>query len=151
MDLLEQFSRDNIIKNLSAYEVYYQVALGSLINETKAFKIDSQIDFQETLGSIYELINDLKCITNANDIYEQEFRKQAAMDAVQNFINENIELVKEGTFNVEPIINKINDNLFFNEKMLEICEKEKIHHLKKWEKVITQEISKTIQDSIKQL
>lgn len=151
MNVLEQFTQKNIIKNLSAYEVYYQVALGSLINETKTYKVDSNIDFQEALGSIFELIHDLKCLDNANEIYEAELRKQAAMDAVQNFINENMELVKTGTFDVEPIINEINDNLFFKVQMLDICEKEKEIHTQKWGKIITKEVATQIQDSIRQL
>jgi len=151
MNILEQFTQENIIKNLSSYEVYYQVALGSLINETKAVKVDSNVDFKEALGSIFELIHDLKCLDNANEIYESELRKQAAMDAVQNFVNENLELVKTGAFDVEPIINKINDNLFFKVQMLEICEKEKEVHSQKWKEIITKEIAIQIQDSIRQL
>jgi len=151
MNILEQFTQENIIKNLSSYEVYYQVALGSLINETKAYKVDSNVDFQEALGSIFELIHDLKCLDNANEIFEQELSKQAAMDAVQNFINENLELVKSGTFDVEPIINQINDNLFFTPQMLDICENEKAAHLKKWKAIVTHEVAQQIQDSIRQL
>lgn len=151
MNILEQFTRKKIINNLGSYEVYYQVALGSLINETEANTIDTNIEFQFALGSIYELINDIKCLDNAQEIFETELQKQSAMDAVQNFVNENLEWVKNGKFNVEPIINQINDGLFFNETMLEICEKEKERNINKWEDIITNEISITIQNSIKEL
>jgi len=148
MDLLEQFTQEHIIKNLSVYEVCYQVALGSLINETNANNIDPNIEFQSALGSIYELINEIKSIENASEIYDNELRKQAAMDAVQNFVNANLELVKAGTFDVEPIINKINDGLFFNPTMLEICNNEIISNTSKWESIITDELACAIHESI---
>lgn len=151
MDVLEQFTQESIIKNLSMYEVCYQVALGSLINETKANNIDPNIEFQSALGSIYELINEIKSIENASEIYDNELRKQAAMDAVQNFVNANLELIKSGTFNVEPIINKINDGLFFNPTMLEICNNEIISNTSKWQSIITDELACAIHESILQM
>ena len=151
MNLLEQFTKENMIKNIGEYEVYYQVALGSLINETNAYKIDSTVNFQEALSSIFELINDLKCIDNASEIYENELRKQAAMDAVQNFVNENLELVKSKHIEVEPIINKINDNLFFTQTMIDICNNEKKENITKWQNIITDEIATAIYEEIKKL
>ena len=151
MDLLEQFTQERIIKNLSVYEVCYQVALGSLINETNANNIDPNIEFQSALGSIYELINEIKSIENASEIYDNELRKQAAMDAVQNFVNANLELIKAGTFDVEPIINKINDGLFFNPTMLEICNNEIISNTTKWQSIITEELALAIHKSVLQM
>lgn len=151
MNILEQFTHEKIINNLASYEVYYQVAMGSLINETNANTVDTNIEFQFALGSIYELINDIKCLDNALEIFETELQKQSAMDAVQSFVNTNLELVKKGELNVEPIINQINDGLFFNEVMLKICAKEKEKNINKWKDIITPEISIAIQDSIKEL
>lgn len=151
MNVLNQFSRENIINNLSSYEVYYQVALGSLINETKSNNIDSNIEFEVALGSILELLLDIKDLDNANDIYEKELEKQSSMDAVQYFVNQNLDLVKSGTFNVEPIINQINDEKFFNETMLKIYNNEKINNKNKWESIITEEIATSIYNQIKEL
>lgn len=151
MNILNQFSRENIINNLSSYEVYYQVALGSLINETKSSNIDSNIEFEVALGSILELLLDIKDLNNANDIYEKELEKQSSMDAVQYFVNQNLALVKSGTFNVEPIINKINDEKFFNETMIKIYNNEKVNNKNKWESIITEEIATSIYNQIKEL
>jgi len=151
MNLLEQFNQKNLIKNLSSYEVYYQVAVGNLINETHVKGIDGQVDLQDALSSIYEMIREIRCLDNAHDILDDELRKQAAMDAVQNFVNENLALVKSKTIEVEPLINDINDGFFFKEEMLAICNSAKIHATEKWEQIITPEITQAIQDSIKQL
>lgn len=151
MNVLNQFSREHIINNLSSYEVYYQVALGSLINETKSNNIDSNIEFEVALGSILELLLDIKDLDNANDIYEKELEKQSSMDAVQYFVNQNLDLVKSGTFNVEPIINQINDEKFFNETMIKIYNNEKINNKNKWESIITEEIATSIYNQIKEL
>lgn len=151
MDLLAQFTKEKIIQNLSTYEIYYQVALGSLINETKATDIDPTIDFQVALGSIYEFINEIKTIENIELIYEQELRKQAAMDAVQNFINKNLGLVKTGTFDLESIINNINENQFFNPTLQELCQKEIKSNVIKWETIITQDVAAVVYESLLQL
>jgi len=151
MNLLEQFNQKNLIKNLSSYEVYYQVAVGNLINETHVKSIDGQVDLQDALSSIYEMIREIRCLDNAHDILDNELRKQAAMDAVQNFVNENLDLVKSKSIDVEPLINDINDGFFFKEEMLAICNSAKIHATEKWEQIITPEITQAIQDSIKQL
>ena len=151
MNLLEQFKQKNLIENLSSYEVYYQVAVGNLINETHVQGIDSEVDLQDALSSIYEMIREIRCLDNAHDILESELRKQAAMDAVQNFVNENLELVKNKTIDVEPLINDINDGFFFKEEMLAICNSAKPHALEKWTEIITPKITQAIQDSIKQL
>jgi len=151
MNLLEQFTQKNLIENLSSYEVYYQVAVGNLINETHVTSIHGEVDLQDALSSIYEMIREIKCLDNAHDILDDELRKQAAMDAVQNFVNENLELVKSKNIDVEPLINDINDELFFKEEMLAICNSAKPHAIQKWETIITAEITQAIQDSIKQL
>ena len=109
MNVLEQFTQEKITTNLGSYEVYYQVALGSLIKQTNANNINGEVEFQFALGSIYDMIHDIKCLDDAQEIFETELQKQAAMDAVQHFVNENLELVKTGKFNVEPLINQIKD------------------------------------------
>ncbi len=151
MYVLEQFKKDRIISNLGSYEVYYQVALGSLINETGINNVESEIDLQNALSSIYEMCQDIKCLDNATEIFENELRKQAAMDAVQHFVNENLALIKNKEFDVEPIINKINDDLFFERTMIELCKKEKDTNIIKWKKIITDEIATSIYNSIKEL
>ncbi|NQY94291.1 MAG: hypothetical protein HRT43_09020 [Campylobacteraceae bacterium] len=151
MNLLEQFTQEKLIENLSSYEVYYQVSVGNLINETHVKSINGEVDLQDALSSIYEMIREIRCLDNALDIFDKELRKQAAMDAVQNFVNENLELVKSKNIEVEPLINDINDNLFFKEEMLAICKSAKPHAMQKWETIITPQITQAIQDSIKQL
>ncbi|AXH09336.1 hypothetical protein CP960_08015 [Malaciobacter halophilus] len=151
MDLQRHFSKKNIINNLAKYDMYYQISTGKLINITNTKDIDTNIEFQYALGSIYELLKDLQKLENAQELFEDELRNQAAMDAIQNFINNNMQLVKDEKIKIEPIINDINDGNFFNRTMIEICEQNQDKQLKKWGEVITDELATAILQSLKEL
>jgi ketol-acid reductoisomerase len=73
------------------------------------------------------------------------------MDATQNFINNNMQLVKDKKIEIEPIINDINDGNFFNRTMIEICEQNQEKQLKKWEEVITDKLATAILQSLQEL
>ncbi len=150
MNIQEHFSREKIIDNLARYELFYQVALGSLI-KTNSKEISFDIEFQLALGSIYELLKDIQGFENFNEIFETELSKQSAMDAVQNFVNENLEAVKNGELKVEEIINNINDNNFFNETMINICTENLDKQIQKWESIITAELALAIMQSLIEL
>ncbi|RXK00219.1 hypothetical protein CRU98_03415 [Arcobacter sp. CECT 8986] len=152
MDIERHFSKENIIENLAKYDMYYQISVGKLINITnKTNNITTDIEFQYALGSIYELLKDLEKLENGDDLFESELRNQAAMDATQNFINENLEFVKNEEIEVEPIINDINDNNFFNRTMIEICEDNHTKQIEKWTLIITDELASAIKESLKEL
>ena len=147
----KHFTRNEIINNLAKYELYYQVTLGNLISLTNTKEIDYEVEFQLALGSIYELLKDLKTLDDMSISFDDELRKQAAMDSVQNFANVNLEILKSGEIKIEKIVNHINDGLFFNEAMKVICDENIDEQVKKWEKVITQDLAKKILDSIQEL
>lgn len=147
----KHFTRNEIINNLAKYELYYQVTLGKLISLTNTKEIDYEVEFQLALGSIYELLKDLKTLDDKSISFDDELRKQAAMDSVQNFANENLEILKSGEIKIEKIVNHINDGLFFNEAMKVICDENLDEQVKKWEKIITQDLAKKILDSIQEL
>lgn len=151
MNLERHFSKNNIIENLAKYDMYYQISIGKLINITKNNEASTQIEFQYALGSIYELLKDLQTLDNGKDLFEEELRKQAAMDATQNFINENLEAIKTSKIEIEPIINDINDGFFFNRTMIEICQSNHNKQLEKWSEIITDEVATAIMQSLKQL
>lgn len=150
MNIESHFKKENIINNLAKYEMFYQVALGSLIGITKSNPINYEIEFQYALGSIYELIKDIESFEEEIN-FEEELRKQSAMDALQNFVNENLELVKQGELNVENFVNHINDGQFFNEAMQEICDQNIDTQVLKWEAIITDELADSIMHSLKEL
>lgn len=151
MNIEEEFSKEKLTITMAKYEMYYQVALGNLISQTQANDMSYDIDFQQALGALYELFMDLKDFSYAQEVLEKELQKQAAIDAVQNFVNEHLELVKEKKFELEPIINKINDEEFFNVAMIEVCKQQIDNQVLAWEEVITDELSEQIIASIEQL
>ena len=147
----KHFTRNEIINNLAKYELYYQVTLGNLISLTNTKEIDYEVEFQLALGSIYELLKDLKTLDDKSISFDDELRKQAAMDSVQNFANVNLEILKSGEIKIEKIVNHINDGLFFNEAMKVICYENLDEQIEKWEKIITQDLAKAILASILEL
>lgn len=151
MNIEKHFKKENIIENLAKYEMFYQVALGSLIAVSNTKPINNEIEFQYALGSIYELLKDIESFENEEINFEEELRKQSSMDALQNFVNENLELVKEGNINIENFVNHINDGEFFNETMQEICNASINMQIEKWQSIITDELADSILHSLKQL
>ena len=151
MYIEKHFSRNNIINNLAKYELYYQVTLGNLISLTNTKEIDYEIEFQLALGSIYELLKDLRTLNDKSISFQEELIKQSAMDAVQNFANENLEILKNGEIKIENIVNHINDGVFFNETMQIICDENLEQQIEKWEEIINPDLAKAILESIKEL
>ncbi len=151
MNIENYFKENEIIKNLGKYELYYQVTLGNLISLTNTKDMDYEIEFQLALGSIYELLKDLRDFDDKTISFDEELKKQAAMDAVQNFANENLELLKNGEIKIEKIVNHINDGIFFNEAMEVVCHENLEHQIEKWEEIITPDLANAILESIKEL
>ena len=151
MNIENYFRKNEIIKNLGKYELYYQVTLGNLISLTNTKDMDYEIEFQLALGSIYELLKDLRGFDDKTISFDEELKKQAAMDAVQNFANENLELLKNGEIKIKKIVNHINDGIFFNEAMEVVCHENLEHQIEKWEEIITPDLAKAILESIQEL
>lgn len=151
MNIEKYFTRDEIINNLSKYETYYQIALGKLVYLSNITEVSYEVDFKLAMGSIYELINDLKDEENLDLIFDNELKKQTAMDAVQNFINDNMELIQSRNFSIEPIINDINDNKYFNEDMKEVFKENVKLHFQKYNDFITEELATQIKSAVEEL
>jgi hypothetical protein len=151
MNIENYFKRKEIINNLARYELYYQVALGKLVNITNKKEIKYEIEFQLALGSIYELLKDLKKENEETISFDEELQKQSAMDALQNFANENLEELKNGKIKIEEQVNNINDGTFFNETMILICQENLNSQIEKWEEIITEDLANAIYKSIQEL
>jgi len=151
MNIENYFKRKEIINNLARYELYYQVALGKLVNITNKKEIKYEIEFQLALGSIYELLKDLEKENEETISFDEELQKQSAMDALQNFANENLEELKNGKIKIEEQVNNINDGTFFNETMILICQENLNSQIEKWEEIITEDLANAIYKSIQEL
>lgn len=151
MNLIEEFEQKRLIYNLARYETNYKITLGYLCNELSIQVKDQELEIQYMLGSIYELIKELSNEKNLELQFDEELRKQAAIDALQFFVNENIQEVKNGKLELESYINKINDNQLFNETMNKLLRDNEQILLQKWENIITQELANAILTSLKDL
>ena len=154
MDIFNQFTKQRIIKNLSLYESYYQIALGKLIHLTDTKNLSFEIDFSLALGSIYELLKDIQSVENDDEIeldFSNELQKQASMDALQYFANEHLELIKNEIIDIEDTLNSINDDVFFDIEMKNIHNENIDSINKKWALVITDDLAQQILNSLKEL
>ncbi|WP_072682584.1 hypothetical protein [Arcobacter sp. LA11] len=151
MSIEKYFTKEEIVNNLSKYETYYQIALGKLIYLSNITEVSYEVDFKLALGSIYELITDLKDEENLDSIFDKELKKQTSMDAVQNFINDNMELIQSRNFAIEPIINDINDDKFFNEDMKEVFKENVKLHFQKYNDFVTDDLANQIKSAVEEL
>jgi len=151
MNIYEEFSRKNIIDNLAKYEMYYQVSSGKLVKSTDSSEIKYEIELDLALGSIYEMIKDILGLENYAQIFNDELKKQSSIDSLQNFVNQNLEAVKNQEIKIETILNEINENKFFNQTMIEICEKNEKSQIIKWQQIITEELADNILKSLSKL
>lgn len=151
MNIEKEFTREKIVDNLSKYETYYQIALGKLVHLSDIKEVSYEVDFKLALGSIYELIKDLQDMEEFDTIFQTELQKQTSMDAVQNFINDNMELIQSRNFAIEPLINEINDDLFFNESMNEVFKENIKLNNKKYSDFITEELALQIKGAVNEL
>ena len=122
MNIENYFQRDLLINNLAKYDLFYQVTLGNIISITNTKDLNYDIELEHALGSMYELLKDLRTLDDETISFDEELKKQSAMDAVQNFANENLEDLKNGKIKIEDFVNSINDGIFFNYAMEVICE-----------------------------
>ena len=151
MNIENYFQRDLLINNLAKYYLFYQVTLGNIISITNTKDLNYDIELEYALGSMYELLKDLRTLDDETISFDEELKKQSAMDAVQNFANENLEDLKNGKIKIEDFVNSINDGIFFNEAMEVICEENINNQLEKWEKIIHEDLGKSILNAIIEL
>lgn len=154
MDIYKQFTKEKIIKNLSLYESYYQISLGKLVHLTESKNINSDIDFTFALGSIYELLKDMQSVENDDEIeldFSNELQKQSCMDALQHFANEHLELIKNGTVDIEETLNAINDDVFFDMEMKSVHLNNIDSVNEKWASIINDDLAQQIIYSLKEL
>lgn len=151
MTIKHYFTKEKIIFNLSMYETMYQIALGKIVHLSDIKNISYEVDFQLALGSIYELLKDLESQENLAEIFEDELKKQIAMDALQFFVNENQDLIMQKNFAIEPLVNDINDNNFYNNAMMEVYEDNIKLITPKYEEFITDELANAILKSLEEL
>jgi hypothetical protein len=151
MKIEDYFTVEYIVSNLAKYEMYYHVTMGKLISHTHKKQSEVNIEFQLALGSIYEMLKQIESLPNKDKIFENELKKQSAMDAVQEFVNENLEHIKTGEIQIEAFINEINENTFFTPAMEEVCSNNLYTQIGKWEGIITAEIAQAIMVSLKEL
>lgn len=147
MNLLNEFKQEKLTNTISIYEIFYQLSLAKIISITNTKEVSSNIDLSSSISSLYEMFFELENLKGSFNL-EEEIKKQAAMDTLEKFGNENLELVKLKKIDIDSLVNDINDNNFYNKSMLEIYTNKKDEHKLYWQSIISKELSDEIINSI---
>jgi len=150
------FTKEQIIKNLTSYILYYQVSLGRNVYETVQ-------DQQETIAKLKELNLTLEpniilmklleiILVYGNEEYfdtnfDKYLQRKALLHSVEDFVNNDAELLnKEKYFKAKQKV--ILEDKFFDSGMKMQYLGEYPHMLKHYEKVINEQYVQNIQDIV---
>lgn len=151
----EQFKRENIIKNLATYEIFYQISLGYIIAKSE-FDVEStyqkieelslEIDPERVLYVIVNAIKNNNKKENFRTYFDDELQKEASINALNDYIAHDKELIHPEYF-VEELMEKILDNKFFNPDMRKRFYNVYDDEIKRWEEIITPEFVNTVKNA----
>lgn len=150
------FKRNKLVDLVTKYELYYHISLSSYVFETfldleettiKLQELNLQVSTQKALFNIYNIIQ--KNFTNENLDKDLELllRKEAALDALDDFINNDKELIGI-TYYRKQKQKDISNDIFFNEHMKFNFESNYLKTYKHYDLVITDEFLQKVQNKI---
>lgn len=148
----EQFSRENIIKNLATYEIFYQISLGFIIAKSE-FDVEStyekieqlalEINPEKVLYLIVSAIKNNYLHENFRSHFNDELQKEASINALNDYISHDKELIHPEYF-VEEIMESILEGKFFTADMYKRFNKVFDDEVKRWKEIITPEFVDSI-------
>ncbi|WP_419769609.1 MAG: hypothetical protein ACNI3C_09710 [Candidatus Marinarcus sp.] len=152
--VLEQFSYEHILDNLAKYELYYQISLEYLVQQTE-FDKDSALKKLEEMALeiepenvFYTIIAITRNCNNTNTCkanFENELQKHASINALEDYVKKDKELIHPEMF-LEETVEKINSGNFFNEKMKAFFDEEYDNILIRWQTIITEKLAENIKE-----
>lgn len=151
----QNFTRDNLVGTIATYQLYYQLTLGVYIKETsfdqkqsmkKVQELDLDIDPENVLNTMVKLISGLNDEENFKILFDENIKVNAMLHSLDDFIGKNKELSnKENTYKTYK--EKIENNQFYTITMQVQFDDEIKDRKIFWEKLITEDIAKELNDS----
>jgi len=150
------FSKEQIIKNLTSYVLYYQVALGRNVYETiqdqqaTATKLKELNLILEPNTIIIKLLEMILLYCNEDNFdtdFDTYLQKVALLHSVEDFIINDAELLNKELY-LETKRKKIVEENFFDSGMKMQYLSEYPHMIKHYEKVISKQYIESVQDII---
>lgn len=148
----EEFTKENIIRDLASYEIYYQISLGYLIAKSE-FDINSTYEKIEKLALdikpenvLFTIINSIKKNyknENFRHYFNKDLQKEASITALNDYISHDKDLIHPEFF-AEDMMEKITTDKFFTADMQKRFVNVYDDEIKRWKDIITDEFIEAI-------
>lgn len=153
-EILNQFSYDHLIENLSKYELYYQISLEYLVQKTefdkdsaleKLEKMHLEVDPEHVFYSIIAITRSWQDFSTYHEKFETELQKHASINALEDYVKNDPDLLHPEIF-LDETIEQINSGDFFNKKMQEFFNEEIENILMRWKTIVPKDLAENIKD-----
>jgi len=151
-----KFKQENLIKTVASYQLYYQLSISKLIEESSfdKSKIDElglDIDPENVFNTMIEIIDTFNKEDNFDFIFKDNIRVNALIHALKDFTLRNEELDNEEKI-YDTFYEKIMNDEFFNLSMSIHFEEELKDRIEYWKKLISKKTARELKESaIKQI
>ncbi len=145
----EQFEHDKIIENLAKYELFYQISLSNIVSQSefdikstykKINELSLDIDPETVFYTIIAIIRHFDDSNSFNDEYLKQLQKHASIHSLEDYVKKDKDLLHPETF-LDLIIEKINSETFFTDKMQKQFDNEYKISINRWQNIIAEELS----------
>jgi hypothetical protein len=149
--IANKFKRENLINIMAAYQLYYQITLGEIIEKSgfekeKIVDLNLDIDPENVLNTMIEVINTFRKEDDFDSIFEDNMKINAMIHALKDFTLKYDELnKKENIYDV--FYEKIMNDQFFTFSMQVFFSEELKSRIDYWKKLISNETAKELKQS----
>ncbi len=153
------FSRDKLVDSICAYQLYYQIGLGSLVLQSiqdleaahkKLQELDLQIDSQKVFEAIHEIVLHQSHEDNFDSKFEGHLKFTALTQMLNDFIEADKGLIGSEIFG-NSIYEKIKDDKFFTFEMGQQFDADYKLILPIWQETITEEVASQVRDVVTEI
>jgi uncharacterized protein YeeX (DUF496 family) len=115
------YSKNNLANSICKYQLYYQIALGSIaLKSTKDLqksvekikKLNLEVNSEMVINTIYDIIIDMASRDDFEKVFDKQLKNLAFIQVLGDFIKADKELEDTKKF-AGDIIDKIKNNTFF--------------------------------------
>ncbi len=149
--IANKFKRENLINIMAKYQLYYQIALGEIIEKSsfdkeKVEDLNLDIDPENVLNTMTEVINTFRKEKDFDSIFEDNMKVNAMIHALKDFTLKYEELNKKESI-YDIFYEKIINDQFFTLSMQVFFSEELKSRIDYWKKLISSETAKELKES----
>ncbi len=149
--IANKFKRENLINIMAAYQLYYQITLGEIIEKSgfdkeKIVDLNLDIDPENVLNTMIEVISTFRKEEDFDSIFEDNMKINAMIHALKDFTLKYDELNKKENI-YDEFYEKIINDQFFTLSMQVFFSEELKSRIEYWKKLISKETAKELKES----